>query len=130
MRQCFKNLIPFFVPALLERMQKSGQVGDFERFFQFALPAQMAPVQGTDGQTAWPGTAVTNPPAVHVTDRDGNPVAGATVTFEVTAGGGQIGSTLATAVSDAETVVYGVGEKKKMGEVWINDVIIVVRLRL
>ena len=51
------------------------------------------------GQTARTGTAVDIAPGVVVRDADGNPVAGATVTFEVTAGGG--GVERGSAVTDA-----------------------------
>jgi hypothetical protein len=43
-----------------------------------------------DGQRAAAGAPVAIRPAVRVTDRDGDPVAGVEVTFEVTAGGGTV----------------------------------------
>ena len=43
-----------------------------------------------DAQTASAGTAVPIPPSVTIKDANGNPVAGATVTFAVTAGGGSV----------------------------------------
>ena len=43
-----------------------------------------------DNQAAYPSTSVPIPPAVKVTDADGNGVSGVTVTFAVTAGGGSV----------------------------------------
>lgn len=54
---------------------------------------------GTDGQTATAGTAVALVPAVRVRDAAGAPLAGVTVSFAVTAGGGSVIN--ASAVSDA-----------------------------
>ncbi len=51
-----------------------------------------------DGQTAQVSTAVATPPSVKLTD-SGNPVAGASIVFAVTAGGGNI--TGDTAITDA-----------------------------
>jgi hypothetical protein len=67
-----------------------GGETDFFSDFQFALPAQMDPIPGTDGQSAPPNTAVENPPGVIVTDANGEPVENATVHFEVTLGGGTL----------------------------------------
>jgi hypothetical protein len=44
----------------------------------------------TDNQSATVGTAVTNDPAVIVTDANGNPVAGVAVSFAVASGGGTV----------------------------------------
>jgi hypothetical protein len=52
--------------------------------------------------TASPGTPVTNPPSVLLSDLKGAPVAGAVVTFTVTSGGGTV--TGATATSNASGV--------------------------
>lgn len=54
---------------------------------------------GSDGQTATTGTAVSVVPAVRVRDAGGAPLAGVTVRFAVTAGGGSVVN--ASAVSDA-----------------------------
>ena len=59
--------------------------------------AAMAAVAGTVPQSAGVGTVVPTPPAVRVVDVDGTGVAGVTVTFSVTAGGGQVeGGTAST----------------------------------
>lgn len=52
-----------------------------------------------DNQTANPGATVSIPPAVHIWDATGSPVAGEPVTFRVTGGGGSV--TGGTVVSDA-----------------------------
>jgi adhesin/invasin len=52
----------------------------------------------SDPQTATTGTAVGDPPTVRVVDASNNPVAGQTVSFSVTSGGGSV--TGATAVSN------------------------------
>lgn len=49
-----------------------------------------------DAQTAVAGTAVPTRPAVVVTDNDGDPVAGCSVTFEVASGGGGVSSSVVT----------------------------------
>lgn len=70
--------------------QPAGE-SPFTSKFQNALPAKMDPIDGTNGQTAAPGSAVANAPGVIVTDRSGTtPVAGATVHFEVTVGNGTV----------------------------------------
>jgi adhesin/invasin len=66
--------------------------------------AQMALHLG-DGQSAPVGTAVAVPPSVLVTDAHGNPVAGVSVTFAVTGGGGSLtGETATTDASGIATV--------------------------
>ncbi len=57
-------------------------------------------VAAGDNQAAVVGTALGTPPRVRVTDASGNPVAGVTVAFAVTGGGGAI--TGATPVTDAQ----------------------------
>jgi hypothetical protein len=52
-------------------------------------PARIAQIEG-DGQTAEAGSPVSVRPAVQVTDSAGDPVAGVTVTFAVTGGGGTV----------------------------------------
>ena len=63
-----------------------------------SLPAKLAKTAG-DGQQAQAGTAVATPPAVKVTDANGNPVAGVGVTFQVTGGGGTVTPTTPVATS-------------------------------
>lgn len=64
-------------------------------------PASVQAVQ-TARQTAVVGTDVATPPAVVVRDRFGNPVAGTSVVFTITAGGGTLAS--ATAISNASGI--------------------------
>jgi len=59
-------------------------------------------VAGGNNQGAMAGTAVPTAPSVRVRDAGGIPIAGLTVTFAVTAGGGTVGN--ATATSDANGV--------------------------
>jgi hypothetical protein len=63
--------------------------------FQFALPARLIRVDATDGLSGVPGAALSPPPAVKVVDAENPniPVAGATVTFQIAAGGGNFGVT-------------------------------------
>ena len=58
-------------------------------------PATVAVFSG-DTQTALVGTAVPTPPGVRVANPDGTPIAGMTVRFEVTAGGGSVTGSPAT----------------------------------
>jgi len=81
---------PAWASAVLIDRGGGGAANDFESFFQFALPAKMEPLAGTDGQAAPAGTPVPIPPGVLVTDLDETPVAGATVHFEVTLGTGTV----------------------------------------
>jgi len=62
-------------------------------------PASVLVKTSTDPQTVVVGTAVAAPPSVTVKDANGKPVAGVTVTFAVTAGGGTV--TAATQQSSA-----------------------------
>ena len=71
-----------------------GQVGDFESFFQFALPAKMERLPDTDGQVALLNEAVPHAPGVVVTDARGDSVADATVHFEIVSGTGEIVGTV------------------------------------
>ena len=65
------------------------------------VPASVVPTQG-QGQSATVGTAVTVDPAVVVKDASGNPLAGVTVTFNVTNGGSvQYGSAITNAAGVA-----------------------------
>jgi len=55
----------------------------------WGLPSKMSVFEG-DGQTGTAGLPVETPPAVLVTDVSNNPVAGATIHFRVTSGGGSV----------------------------------------
>ncbi len=55
------------------------------------------------------GTAVPEPPTVLVVDRFGNPVAGARVTWDVSAGGGEVSGDGITDVSGRSSVVWTLG---------------------
>ncbi len=69
-------------------------------------PASIAAVSGAT-QVGQAGTAVSTIPSVRVLDADGNPVAGATVTFAVTAGNGSV--TNVTVTTDANGVASAGG---------------------
>jgi len=58
-------------------------------------------------QTALVGTAVTEAPAVRVSDQQGQPMAGVAVTFVVSAGGGTLGG--GTAITNAQGVAASTG---------------------
>jgi adhesin/invasin len=62
----------------------------------------LAQQPGLDGQSGGTSAPIGSPPAVIATDADGNPVAGAVVTFAVTGGGGTV--TGASAVTGADGV--------------------------
>lgn len=66
--------------------------------------AQVAKAAG-DGQVALPGSALAVPPAVLVSDAFGNPVAGVTVEFAVTAGGGSIGGSESVTGANGQAAV-------------------------
>jgi Bacterial Ig-like domain (group 1) len=67
-----------------------------------ATGAGMVAIVAGDQQTGVVGTALAVAPSVRVTDVQGNPVAGVTVTFAVTGGGGSI--TSPTPVTDASGI--------------------------
>jgi adhesin/invasin len=69
--------------------------------FTAGPPANLAKHAG-DGQSATVGTAVAVAPAVRITDANGNPLAGVSVTFAVATGGGSATGT--TATTDANGV--------------------------
>lgn len=80
-----------------------GAGGETDGFsdFQFALPVKMD-VASLAEQVTTPNTAVPTPPAVLVTDADGNPVAGARVHFQVTSpAGGSMTPGTGIVLSDA-----------------------------
>ncbi len=65
-----------------------------------AGPAAAVAIAAGDGQQAPAGSDVPVPPAVRVTDRFGNPVAGSTVTFRVVSGFGFVAGTPAVSGAD------------------------------
>ena len=84
-----------------------GPAGSSPMFskFQFAQPAKMEIVPGTNNQFALAGEPVPIPPAVHVTDRNDDDVEGATVHFTVVEP--VLGEVFPLTVS---TDVYGIAE--------------------
>ena len=69
------------------------------------LAASAIGVQAGNGQTAVAGSVVAIPPAVLVTDRFGNPIAGVSVTFAIGSGGGTVaGASQTTNASGIATV--------------------------
>ena len=70
-----------------------------------AIPSKLVKSAG-DGQNGSAGAPVAVPPAVKVTDTDGNPVAGVGVTFAVASGGGTVNPTtpIATDVNGVAAV--------------------------
>ncbi|MBC8087897.1 MAG: Ig-like domain-containing protein, partial [Phycisphaerae bacterium] len=98
----------------------AGPVGNYVLTFAAAgLGSQTANVALTSGnaalvqmrdgnqQQAVAGTSVPVPPSVRVTDADGNPVAGATVLFDVSAGGGTVVGSPATTNASGDAQVTG-----------------------
>lgn len=71
---------------------------------QAGPPAAITKVAG-DNQQARTGSAVPVPPAVVVTDANGNPVPGVTVTFAVASGGGSVTGAVATTGADGRATV-------------------------
>jgi len=62
-------------------------------------------VHAGGGQTRPPGAALPVTPSVRVTDANGNPVAGATVRWAVTGGGGRVEGDVGTTGPDGVTSV-------------------------
>jgi adhesin/invasin len=83
----------------------SGTV-EFRASAQAGAPATIAIATG-DNQTAAAGAPVPTPPAVRIRDRFNNPVAGVSVFFSVSSGGGSVGG--AGAVTNADGIAT-VGE--------------------
>lgn len=83
-------------------VQIVGQAGTTMQFVAIATVAPPAIVTATSSlsQSATTSTAVSDPPAVQVTDANFNPIAGVAVAWAVTSGGGSINTTGAT-VTDA-----------------------------
>lgn len=71
---------------------------------QAGPPAAIAKAAG-DNQQARSGTAVPVPPAVIVTDANGNPVPGVAVTFAVASGGGSVTGAVATTSATGRATV-------------------------
>jgi hypothetical protein len=70
-----------------------------------AGPAALLTVQAGNNQVGPAGSRLPIPPAVHVADAFGNSVAGATVTFEITDGGGAVsGATRSSGPNGVATV--------------------------
>ncbi|HEX6575233.1 MAG TPA: invasin domain 3-containing protein [Gemmatimonadaceae bacterium] len=59
----------------------------------------------SNGQSAVVGATVANPPSVKVTDANGNPVSGASVTFAIASGGGSITGAAQTTNADGVATV-------------------------
>ncbi len=76
--------------ALLDQ-GNGGSTGTFGSSFQLALPAQMDFVS-EDDESRFAAPGGTLPAKVDVTDRNGDPVEGATVTFTIIEGNGSVGS--------------------------------------
>jgi hypothetical protein len=72
-----------------------------------AGPAATAAIASGNNQTVPAGTLVAAPPAVRVADASGNPVAGISVTFAVTAGGGTLTGPVRTTGADGIAAVGG-----------------------
>ncbi|HEU0012321.1 MAG TPA: Ig-like domain-containing protein [Longimicrobium sp.] len=77
------------------RAQAGAVFLDFHARGTAGPPANMV-IHAGDGQTATVGTAVAVAPSVLVTDANGNPVPGASVTFTPTSGGGSVTGSPAT----------------------------------
>jgi len=74
------------------------------------VAAQIAKVSG-DGQTATVGKALAQPLVVQVSDSTATPIAGATVTFAVTAGAGSVGApSVATGANGQAQTTWTVGQ--------------------
>ncbi|MFV1987614.1 MAG: leishmanolysin-related zinc metalloendopeptidase, partial [Gemmatimonadota bacterium] len=69
-------------------------------------PASLEIVQGDD-QTVIVGTSVSTTPTIRVLDAESNPVAGVTVTFTVTSGGGSVSGNVVTSNSAGQANVSG-----------------------
>ncbi len=89
-RRLVRVLSPVLAPRPLLATDKGlgGATGSFSEFV-WALPSRMRILAG-DGQVAPVSTAVAIPPAVIVTDRNGDAVQNASVSFQVTQGGGTV----------------------------------------
>jgi len=82
----------------------SGLAGDITAFLEGLVVGSMA-VNSSTALSGPPGAAVVPAPSVIVSNDDGNPASGVTVTFAVTGGGGSLtGATQVTSASGVATV--------------------------
>ena len=81
-----------------------GDIGDIVAFLDSLVIPKISPNSSTT-LTGTAGTAASPAPSVLVTDDDGNPLAGVTVTFAITAGAGSVtGATQVTNASGVATI--------------------------
>ncbi len=85
----------------------TGITGNPVVFSATGLAASQVVAQAGNGQSAQAGTAVPVPPAVRVSDQNGSPVQGISVTFAVTTGGGSVTGGTATTGSNGVATVGG-----------------------
>ena len=90
-----------FTPTSAGRIRISASVAGVDDSATFIVqggePADALEKVSGDTQSGTPGNALANPFIVEVQDEDGEPIAGHTVTFTVTAGGGSLSETSAAA---------------------------------
>lgn len=90
---------PLRTPALLSVAAALALSGCDNEPSRPEPPAAVAALSG-NGQPGTVGTQLSNPVVVRVTDDDGDPVKNATVTFQVTSGGGTVNPASAVTGSD------------------------------
>ena len=100
-----------FTPTSAGRIRVVATVAGVDDTAAFTVqagePADALVKISGDDQSGTPGNALANPFVVEVQDEDGEPLTGHSVTFSVTAGGGSLSETSATADEDgrAETTL-------------------------
>ena len=100
-----------FTPTSAGRIRVVATVAGADSTAAFIVqggePADALEKVSGDNQSGTPGNALANPFVVEVQDEDGEPLTGHSVTFAVTAGGGSLSATSATADEDglAETTL-------------------------
>ena len=100
-----------FTPTSTGRIRVVATVAGADSTAAFIVqggePADALVKVSGDNQSGTPGNALAAPFVVEVQDEDGEPIAGHSVTFSVTAGGGSLSETSATADEDgrAETTL-------------------------
>ena len=100
-----------FTPTSAGRIRVVATVAGADSTAAFIVqggePADALEKVSGDNQSGTPGNALANPFVVEVQDEDGEPLTGHSVTFSVTAGGGSLSETSATADEDgrAETTL-------------------------
>ena len=100
-----------FTPTSAGRIRISASVAGVDDRAAFTVqggePADALVKVSGDAQSGTPGNALASPFIVEVQDEDGEPLSGHSVTFSVTAGGGSLSETSATADEDgrAETTL-------------------------